>query len=65
ELVGDAAMLVESGDAEALAVAIERVVDDPALADDLAARALARAAGLPRDADVVEQLSAYYERVLR
>jgi len=65
ELVGDAAMLVESGDAEALAVAIERVVDDPALADDLAARALAQAAGLPRDADVVEQLSAYYERVLR
>jgi glycosyltransferase involved in cell wall biosynthesis len=65
ELVGDAALLVEPGDAQALAAAIEHVVDDPALADELVAKARARAGELPGNDDVVRQLLACYERVSR
>jgi glycosyltransferase involved in cell wall biosynthesis len=38
EVVGSAGLLVEPGDAQALAAALERVLADPALAADLAAR---------------------------
>lgn len=44
EVLGDAGLLVEPGDAAALAGAIERVLADPALAADLAARGPAQAA---------------------
>jgi alpha-1,3-rhamnosyl/mannosyltransferase len=43
EVVGDAGLLVEPGDARALAGALARVLADPALAADLAARGPARA----------------------
>jgi glycosyltransferase involved in cell wall biosynthesis len=45
EVVGDAALLVDPYDAEAIADAIARVLDDSALAQDLARRGRARAAG--------------------
>jgi glycosyltransferase involved in cell wall biosynthesis len=41
EVVGDAAILVEPGDTDALAYALERVIDDDAKASDLRARGLA------------------------
>ncbi len=43
EVVGDAGLLVEPGDAQALAAALERILADPALAADLAARGPAQA----------------------
>jgi glycosyltransferase involved in cell wall biosynthesis len=43
EVVGEAGLLVEPGDAQALAAAIARVLRDPALAADLAARGPAQA----------------------
>jgi glycosyltransferase involved in cell wall biosynthesis len=42
ELLGDAGLLVPVDDAEALASALRRVIDDPTLAHDLGARARAR-----------------------
>ncbi len=44
EIVGDAGLLCPPGDAQAFADALRRVLDDPALAGDLRARGLARAA---------------------
>ncbi|WP_421120533.1 glycosyltransferase family 4 protein [Aquihabitans daechungensis] len=44
EVAGDDALLVEPEDHEAIAKAIARILDDPALADDLRARGRARAA---------------------
>ena len=45
EVAGDAALLVDPRDTRALAHALHRVLDDPALAADLAARGRERAAG--------------------
>jgi glycosyltransferase involved in cell wall biosynthesis len=42
EVVGDAGVRVEPGDTAALAAALAKLVADPALAAELAARAVAR-----------------------
>jgi glycosyltransferase involved in cell wall biosynthesis len=47
EVAGDAALLVEADDALALARGVERLVDDPALRRDLAARGAERSRAFP------------------
>ena len=65
ELVGDAAVLVPAGDAEALAAAVSELLADPLRADALSARARARAAELPTDAEVVRSLLETYGAIVR
>jgi glycosyltransferase involved in cell wall biosynthesis len=60
ELVGEAALLVPYGDTRALAEAVSRVLDDPALAARLSARGRARAADWPDEGQVAEQVLAVY-----
>jgi glycosyltransferase involved in cell wall biosynthesis len=60
ELVGDAAILVPPEDETALATAIARFLDDAELAAAYGVRATKRAAELPIDDDVAEQLLACY-----
>jgi len=64
ELVGDAGLLVEPEDSGDLADALARVLTDPQLAADLAARARLRAAQLPNDVDVIRQILLCYQRTL-
>jgi len=63
EVVGDAALLVEPGDADALAGALARVLDDTATADGLRARGRSRVAcySWARTAD---ELAAIYRRLV-
>ncbi|MBN2247113.1 MAG: glycosyltransferase family 4 protein [Coriobacteriia bacterium] len=63
EVVGDAALVVPSGDASALAGAMLRLLADPALAADLARRGLDRAATFTW-ARTAELTVAVYRRVL-
>ncbi len=49
EVVGDAGLLVEPGDPQALAAALARLTADPGLAAELAGRAVAQAAGFRWD----------------
>jgi glycosyltransferase involved in cell wall biosynthesis len=44
EVVGDAAVLFDPHDGDALAAAVKRILDDPALAEDLRVRGRERAA---------------------
>jgi glycosyltransferase involved in cell wall biosynthesis len=60
ELVGDAAILVPPDDDAALATAIARLLDDAEVAAEYRLRAVNRAAELPTDDDVAEQLLACY-----
>ncbi|GAA2728195.1 glycosyltransferase family 4 protein [Cellulomonas aerilata] len=60
EVTADAAVLVPVGDAAALAGAVRRLLDDPDARADLRRRALARAADLPDEAAVVDQLRRVY-----
>jgi glycosyltransferase involved in cell wall biosynthesis len=63
EVVGDAGLLVEATDTEALAAALRRLLDDAALREKAATAGRARAAAFTwRKA--AEQLLATYERVL-
>ncbi|MGZ4706880.1 MAG: glycosyltransferase family 4 protein [Acidimicrobiales bacterium] len=62
EVVGEAAVLVPPGDAEALADAIADVLDDPGLADRLRQRGHERVAGFDWD-DTTDQLVALYRRL--
>jgi glycosyltransferase involved in cell wall biosynthesis len=62
ETAGDAALLVDPLDEEALAEAIERIIEDPTLADDLCRRGQKRAAGFTW-ADVARKTWAVYEEV--
>jgi glycosyltransferase involved in cell wall biosynthesis len=64
EVAGDAARLVPPGDPQALAAAVEQLLDDPAERERLRAAALARAEELPTTADAVEQVRALYGRVV-
>ncbi|MGH3392389.1 MAG: glycosyltransferase family 4 protein, partial [Actinomadura sp.] len=63
ELVGDAALLVPPGQAEALEQAVNRVLDDSALSVRLGAAAALRATELPTEDDAVDQLAALYRRL--
>jgi len=62
EVVGDAALLVDPYDTEALADAVARVLTDPALAADLVARGRARARQFSW-ARSVDRVRAVYEEV--
>ena len=64
-VVGDAAVLVPSGDASALVRALTLVLTDTQTAAALRERALRRAAELPTEADVITQLTTAYDRVRR
>ncbi len=59
EVAGDAALLVDPRDVEAIADAIERVLDDERLAADLRARGLRRAADFSWDRAARETLAVY------
>lgn len=64
EVVGDAALLVEPRDPDALAAALDRVLGDESLREDLIRRGLCRAAGFTWTA-TAEGLSALYHDVAR
>jgi glycosyltransferase involved in cell wall biosynthesis len=63
-LVGDAGLLVPPDDDVALADAIGAVLDDPALAADLARKARDAAQRLPSDESVVAEVAAIYAELL-
>lgn len=63
-MVGDAALLVPSGDAAALEEAVSRVLGDPALAVRLGAAAAQRALELPSERDAVDQVVTLYRRLI-
>ncbi|MFG3708739.1 glycosyltransferase family 4 protein [Micromonospora sp. NPDC047670] len=60
ELVGDAAVLVPSGDVDAVDGAVRALLDDEAARADLGRRGAARAATWPSEADTLAQLAALY-----
>jgi len=60
DIVADAGLLVPPHDVRALAVQLRRVLTDTRLAADLRGRALRRAAAVPGEADVTEQVVAAY-----
>ena len=62
ETAGDAALLVDPLDEEALAEAIEQIIDDPTLAEDLSRRGQKRAAGFTW-AEAARKTWAVYEEV--
>jgi glycosyltransferase involved in cell wall biosynthesis len=57
EVAGDAALLVDPADVNAIATALARLLSDPALADDLRARGRARAAELSWERTARETLA--------
>lgn len=61
EVAGDDALLVDPEDHEAIAKALARILDDPALADDLRARGRARAAGFTWERTAALTAAAYAE----
>ena len=61
EVAGDAALLIPPGNAEALANAIRRILDDPNLAAGMSGRGLARAALFPWSRTAETTVSAYHE----
>jgi glycosyltransferase involved in cell wall biosynthesis len=65
EVAGDAALLVEPTDEEAIAAAIRRVLTDPSLADDLRRRGPERAAGFSWDRTAAATVEAYRSAVGR
>nr|WP_198348314.1 glycosyltransferase family 4 protein [Plantactinospora sp. KBS50] len=60
DLVGDAAVLVPAGDADALDQAVRQLLADPARRAELARGGPARAATWPTEADVVAELGRIY-----
>lgn len=63
-LLGDGAVLVPPGDADALGAAVRRLLDDPAAAAALAARGRAVAASWPDEGDTVAQVAAVYAELI-
>lgn len=64
EVAGDAALLVDPANVDAIAAAMRRILEDPALAADLRRRGLARAAEFSWERTARETI-AVYEKVLR
>jgi glycosyltransferase involved in cell wall biosynthesis len=62
-LVGDAALLIPPGDVDALDEAVRRMLADPGLRADYAARGPARAATWPSEQDTVAAVQAVYAEV--
>ena len=62
-LVGDAALLIPPGDVDALDQAVRRLLADPGLRADYAARGPARAATWPGEQDTVAAVRAVYAEV--
>ncbi|WP_018353213.1 glycosyltransferase family 4 protein [Longispora albida] len=62
-LVGDAAVLVPAGDADAVARAVRGLLDDPDRRAQLAQRGQERAAGWPDEAATVRQVLACYREL--
>ncbi|MBI2392897.1 MAG: glycosyltransferase family 4 protein [Deltaproteobacteria bacterium] len=63
EVAGGAALLVHPADESSIVAALRRVVDDPALREDLRARGLRRAASFQRRTTAERTLAAYRELV--
>ncbi|MDN3355433.1 glycosyltransferase family 4 protein [Actinomadura sp. DC4] len=61
-MVGEAALLVPSGDAAALEAAVLRVLNEPDLAERLASAAAEQALRLPTEEDAIDQLTSCYAR---
>ncbi|MET8686248.1 glycosyltransferase family 4 protein [Streptomyces sp. NPDC004732] len=65
ELVGDAAELVEYGDAEALSTAVVRLLADPVRRAELKDRGEAQAATWPTEDETVTQVLSIYDELTR
>jgi len=63
-VVGDAALLVPAGDAQALARAAAAIIDDAEVADRLARAARKRAETLPTEDEAVESVLRWYHRLI-
>ncbi|MGI3783657.1 MAG: glycosyltransferase, partial [Janthinobacterium lividum] len=64
ELVGQAAVLIDPDDADAAAVAVRDLADDPGARHRLADAGLQQAAGWPDEDDVADDLAGFYRHVL-
>lgn len=65
DLVGDAAVLVEPGDVEAVDAAVRRLLDEPATRAEYAARGTAQAATWPGPAQTLAQVRDVYAELVR
>ncbi|MGV9254320.1 glycosyltransferase family 4 protein [Streptomyces sp. NPDC003697] len=65
ELVGDAAELVPHQDAEALAAAVVRLLDDPGRREELRQRGARQAATWPTEDETVAQVLSVYDELTR
>lgn len=63
ELVGDAAVLVPPGDADAVAKQVARLVDDVGYRDELGERSLAAAVGWPDEVETARQVVRVYREL--
>jgi glycosyltransferase involved in cell wall biosynthesis len=61
-MVGEAAVLVPSGDEAALEAAVTRILDNPEFAERLASSASRQALRLPTEEDAIDQLTQVYAR---
>ncbi|HEX6469605.1 MAG TPA: glycosyltransferase family 4 protein [Streptosporangiaceae bacterium] len=59
-----AGLLIPPGQAEALVAAVNRILDDPALAVRLGAAAAQRAVTLPTETDAIDQLTQVYRKLI-